>query len=88
MTAVKTAFAKYYKAERDRSDRTLADLVDILCVTDKSADDILADVLERLERHFGRYGEPGSLAPIRDAIAALPADALAALEKHHDHEHN
>ena len=75
ISEVRAAFATYYKAERDRCEKTLVDILDIMCKpgTDEAQIDAIHD---RLEQHWGRYGEPGSLAPLGAALADLPADAL------------
>lgn len=68
MNEVRAAFAAYYKAERDRCEKTLVDIVDIMCKpgTDEAQIDA---IMERLERHWGRYGEAGSLADFGAALA-------------------
>jgi predicted DNA-binding ArsR family transcriptional regulator len=47
------AFAAYYKTERDRSEKALADILDILCSAEKP-DNQVQEVLGKLERHWSR----------------------------------
>lgn len=72
-TATRLAFAKYYKAEHTRDQAALSDITDLMFkhMGDDSA--AIDAICERLERHWGRYGEPGSLAPLGDAIADAAA---------------
>lgn len=65
------AFASFYKSERERSEKALVDILDILCKPGMSTDDSIDAIMARLEAHWGRYGEPGSLAPLGDAIADI-----------------
>jgi hypothetical protein len=72
MTAVRAAFAAHFKAERDRSERALSDITDILC-RPMSGEDAVNAIMERLEAHWGRYDDPQrTLAPLGNAVADLP----------------
>jgi hypothetical protein len=67
-TDVQAAFAKFYKAERDRSERALVDVLEIL-LKPGTPEAAVEATLDRLEAHWGRYGEPGDLRPLGNALA-------------------
>ncbi|HEX7960714.1 MAG TPA: hypothetical protein VF493_12395, partial [Terriglobales bacterium] len=70
---VKAAFAEYFRKERDRAEKALRDITDIVC--SPKTDDPIDEVMARLEAHWGRYGEPGSLAPLANVLADTFTDA-------------
>lgn len=72
MSKVREAFADYFKAERDRCEAALKDITDIVCDHEQSNEAAIDAIMARLERHWGRYGEPGSLEPLNEVLTALP----------------
>jgi hypothetical protein len=54
MTDVKTAFAQYYKAERNRSEACLDDIIKIMQMPDIGEGEQLNQILSRMIRHYKR----------------------------------
>jgi hypothetical protein len=51
---IKAAFCNHYRAERDRSEKCIGDIIDILQERDTSADEQTNAILERIITHYSR----------------------------------
>jgi hypothetical protein len=50
---IRTAFSNHYRAERDRSEKCIGDIIDILQERDSSDEQTVA-ILERIIVHYSR----------------------------------
>jgi hypothetical protein len=51
---IRAAFSNHYRAERDRSEKCIGDIIDILQERDSSADEQTDAILERIIVHYSR----------------------------------
>jgi hypothetical protein len=56
-TVFKATLAKYYKAERDRTEECLGDIIGILTAQPATDPEQVQRILERLVKHYERAGD-------------------------------
>lgn len=51
---IRRAFSNHYQAERDRSEKCIGDICDILQERDSSSDEQTVAILDRIIKHYSR----------------------------------
>lgn len=53
-TSIRAAFCNHYRAERDRSEKCIGEIIDILQERDTTSDEQTVAILERIIQHYSR----------------------------------